>query len=177
MLIVAPITIVVQHWRRGRREWSLLSLPIIGLGCSFTLVTAFIVKHIDHDARVNEFMSSGVAMGQALQRTLEISYRDLMALHAFFYNITPNHDEFHHFSAATARTQRPGSLLQLGALRYATRERSTFRGRHGHQAGLSGFRIYDLQEDGSHAPASGQRGIPAGIDDRARVSQPDGLWF
>ena len=152
MLIVAPVAIVVQHWRRGRREWSLLSLPIIGLGCSFTLVTAFIVKHIDHDARVNEFMSSGVAMGQALQRTLEISYRDLAALHAFFYNITPNRDEFHHFSAGLLA--RNGLIRSFNWAPYVTHaQRARFETDTG-QAGQNPYRIYDLQEDGSHAPAS-----------------------
>jgi signal transduction histidine kinase/CHASE1-domain containing sensor protein len=152
MLIVTPVVLVVMHWRRGRREWSLLSLPIIGIGCSFTLVSAFIVKHLDHDARVNEFMSSGVAMGQALQRTLEVSQRDLMSLHAFFYNIAPSREEFHNFSTdLLARNGLIRSLSWSPYVSHAQRERFEADAR---RMGSDDYFIYDLAEDGQRIPAA-----------------------
>ncbi|MDE2599333.1 MAG: CHASE domain-containing protein [Rhodocyclaceae bacterium] len=154
MLIVAPLVLVAQHWRRGKREWSLLSLPIIGLGCSFTLVTAFIVKHLDHDARVNEFLTSGVAMGQALQRTLELSHRDLMALHAFFYNANRSREEFHNFgSELLARNSLIRSLIWAPRVAHAQRARFEAEAR---QTIQPDYGIYDMQEDGDRVAASHQ---------------------
>ena len=152
MLVVAPIALVAQYWRRGRREWSLLSLPIIGLGCSFTLVTAFIVKHLDHNARVNEFLSSGVAMGKALQRTLELSYRDLRSVQAVFYNYEMSPGEFHNFSA-TLLAQNPlvRTMSWVPRIDHAQREQFEVEAR---RSARPDYRIYDLQEDGSHAAAA-----------------------
>lgn len=151
MLIVTPVVLVMMHWRNGRREWSLLSLPIIGIGCSFTLVTAFIVKHLDHDARVNEFMSSGVAMGQALQRRLEISHRDLMTLHALFYNNTPSREEFHNFSRELlAGNDLIRTLTWSPYVSHAQRARFEADAR---RAGSADFYIFELGEDGKRIPA------------------------
>ena len=154
MLVVAPIVLVIRHWRRGKREWSLLSLPIIGLGCSFTLVTAFIVKHLDHDARVNEFLSSGIAMGQALQRTLEISHRDLMATNTLFYNLDVSREEFHNFAGILLQQNR---LIRTMAWvpHVSHAKRAAFEAEARKRMG-DGYRIYDLREDGSHAPAEDQ---------------------
>jgi signal transduction histidine kinase/CHASE1-domain containing sensor protein len=152
MLIVAPLVLVAYHWRRGKREWSLLSLPIIGLGCSFTLVTAFIVKHLDHDARVNEFLTSGVAMGNALQRTLELSHRDLLALHTFFYNANRSREEFHNFSSELlARNSLIRSLTWAPRILHAQRARFEAEARQTVQPDYS---IYDLQEDGGRVVAA-----------------------
>ena len=152
MLVVAPIALVIRHWRRGRREWSLLSLPIIGLGCSFTLVTAFIVKHLDHNARVDEFLSSGVTMGQALQRTLELSHRDLRSVHAFFYNHEVTRQEFQNFSSLLLNQNRLIRSLAW-APRVTQAQRSQFEAEAQSQ-GIQGYRIYDLLEDGSHLNAA-----------------------
>ena len=152
MLVVAPIALVVRHWKLGRREWSLLSLPIIGLGCSFTLVTAFIVKHLDNDARVNAFHTSGIAMGQALQRSLELSRRDLMAANNLFYNIEITRQEFHHFAS--------GLLMQnrlIRSLVWTPRVDGTQRARFEAEArrgGWSDYRIFDRRADGSQVPAA-----------------------
>ena len=151
MLIVTPVVLVVMHWRKGRREWSLLSLPIIGIGCSFTLVSAFIVKHLDHDARVNEFMSSGVAMGQALQRRVEISQRDLMALHALFYNNMPSREEFHNFSKELlADNDLIRTLTWSPYVSHAQRARFEAEIR---RTGLDSYAIYERDESGKRIPA------------------------
>ena len=152
MLVVAPIALVVQHWRRGKREWSLLSLPIIGLGCSFTLVSAFIVKHLDHNARVSEFLSSGLAMGQALQRTIELSQRDLMSVHAFFYNIEVSRSEFQNF-ANTLLSQNPliRSITWAPLVSHAQRAQFEAEAR---RKGIQGFQIHDLIDDGTYAAAA-----------------------
>lgn len=152
MLVVAPIALVIKHWRRGRREWSLLSLPIIGLGCSFTLVTAFIVKHLDHDARVNEFLSSGVSMGQALQRTLEISHRDLMSIHALLYNREISREEFHYFASGLLSHNTLIRSLTW-APRVSKAQRQQFEAEVSQRSGRK-YAIYDLQQDGSHLTAS-----------------------
>jgi signal transduction histidine kinase/CHASE1-domain containing sensor protein len=151
MLVVAPLVLVVRHWQQGKREWSLLSLPIIGLGCSFTLVTAFIVKHLDHDARVSEFLSSGVAMGQALQRTLELSHRDLMASHTLFYNIEVSRKEFQNFST---RLLVQNSLIQSLAWipRVSHAQRAQFEAEAKRQ-GWDDYRIYDVTSDGKPVPS------------------------
>jgi len=152
MLVIAPITLVAKHWRKGRREWSLLSLPIIGLGCSFTLVTAFIVKHLDHDARVSEFLSSGVAMGEALQRTLEICHRDLKATQALFYNHNVSREEFHEFVSGQLK-QNPSIRSVVWAPRVSNAQRQQFEADASRQHALK-YQIYDLQEDNSHVPAA-----------------------
>lgn len=103
MLVVAPVILVVRSWRRGRRDWSLLSLPIIGIGCSFTLTTAFIVKHLDNDAAVRDFMSTSRAMGESLQRNLDFAMHDLMAANAVFYNVELDPIEFHNFTKQIKR--------------------------------------------------------------------------
>jgi signal transduction histidine kinase/CHASE1-domain containing sensor protein len=152
MLVVAPLALVAHHWQRGKREWSLLSLPIIGLGCSFTLVSAFIVKHLDHNARVSEFLSSGVAMGQALQRTIELSQRDLMSVHAFFYNIEVSRDEFHNFASALL-SQNPLIRSITWAPRVGHTQRAQFEAEV-RRSGIQGFHIHDLLEDGTHVAAA-----------------------
>ncbi len=109
MLVVAPIILVVRSWRRGRRDWSLLSLPIIGIGCSFTLTTAFIVKHLDNDAAIREFMATSRAMGDNLQRNLDFAMHDLMAANAVFYNTELDPIEFHNF---TKQLKRNNALIR-----------------------------------------------------------------
>lgn len=152
MLVVAPIALVVRHWHRGRREWSLLSLPIISLGCSFTLVTAFIVKHLDHNARLNEFHTSGIAVGKALQRTLELNYHDLRAVQAVFYNIDLTPREFHNFSAVLL-SENPLIRALSWTPRVLHAQRDQFEA-SARQQGLKNYRIYDMQEDGSYVTAA-----------------------
>lgn len=98
MLIVAPIVLVSRSWRRKQRDWGLLSLPIISIGASFTLAVAFVVKHIDHDARINEFHDTARILSRTLQSNLDLSLRDLMATHALFYNVTLSQAEFRNFT-------------------------------------------------------------------------------
>ncbi|HWU83870.1 MAG TPA: CHASE domain-containing protein [Rhodocyclaceae bacterium] len=151
MLVVTPLALVAGYWRRGKREWSLLSLPIIGLGCSFTLVSAFVVKHVDHDARVSEFLNSGVAMGQTLQRTLDLSFRDLMATHALFYNIDVNRAEFRNFTAAVL--ERNPQIRSLAWVpRVGKAERLGFE-IEAQRRIRPDFRIYDWGPNGEHITA------------------------
>ncbi|HWT54882.1 MAG TPA: CHASE domain-containing protein [Rhodocyclaceae bacterium] len=152
MLVVAPLVLLAQNWRRGKREWSLLSLPIISLGCSFTLVTAFIVKHLDHDARVNEFMSSGVAMGQSLQRTLDLSQRDLMATQVLFYNTEISRKEFHNFTAGLLQ-QNPLIRSLNWIPRVTEAERPQFEAM-ARRTVRPDYRIYDWDGDGQPIPAA-----------------------
>lgn len=146
MLVVAPAVLTARYWSRGKREWGLLSLPIIGLGFSFTLITAFIVQHLDHDARIKEFMSSGAVMGQALQRSLALSERDLIAAGTFFYNYAPDADEFHNFSTNLFEQNRLIRSLSWAPL-VPGNQRRAFEEKYG-------FGLKDRLPDGSMKPAA-----------------------
>lgn len=98
ILTVVPLLLAFRHSKSHQRSWSMLSLSITGIGCAFTLTSAFIVKHLDHISQAREFHSSSSVIGEVMQRALDLSLSDLRSVQMALYDIEISNAEFQEMS-------------------------------------------------------------------------------
>ena len=106
LLIVTPALLVLRNWRHRRSDWTQLTLPIIGVGLGLTLISAFLIYHLDRDARSRDFARSGAAIANAVDRAMELTIHDLNSAQVLFARGPVSETDFSEF-ALNIRRRNP----------------------------------------------------------------------
>lgn len=160
MLVLTPLLLLLRKRRRLRDDWTALTLPIIGLGLGFTLVSAFLIYHLDREARLRDFSRTGMAITNAVDRAIELTIHDLVSAQLLFYRDNADAATFHDFAESVrANNPRLNSLswlprtddAALASLETAMRKE-----------GNSDFSVFEIDAQGQrHAAAPREFHYPA----------------
>jgi len=99
MLVVAPPLLLWRHPAIRRDPISSLAFPIVCMGLGLSLITGFIVGHLERQARVEQFRASSRGVAAALQQGIELAQRDLEVMRALYFKAEIDAPEFRTLSA------------------------------------------------------------------------------
>ncbi len=94
MLLVTPPLLLWLHPGMRHDPVAGLAFPILSIGLGLTLVGSHAVDHLGQMAGEAQFRGEAQALGATLQKHLDLAARDLEVLHAQFYKVEIDAEEF-----------------------------------------------------------------------------------
>ena len=94
MLVVAPPLLLWRHPAIRRDPIASLAFPIVCMGLGLSLITSFIVGHLEREARIEQFRAASRGVAMRLQQGIDLAQRDLETLRALYYKTDIDAPEF-----------------------------------------------------------------------------------
>ncbi|MEO8296547.1 MAG: ATP-binding protein [Burkholderiales bacterium] len=139
MLVLTPPLLLWLHGAIRRDPIASLAFPVLCIGLGLTLVSSFVVGHLEREARVERFRGATRTLAMTLQHQIDLAQRDLEVLQASYYKVEIDEAEFRRFT---------GPMLQRSPwqLSFAWRPRVTQAERAGFERSLGGVAGMAIRE-------------------------------
>lgn len=150
-LLITPMGLALTHIENEKHKTFGYGFPIIAIGLGLTLMASFMSYKIDNKARVQAFDRQAQDVFTQVNQAIELSIRDVNALHALYSRIEISRNEFTNFSN-TILERNPVITKISWIPRIQQNQKDAFEKRINDKE-QNNYKIFDINQDLKHIPA------------------------
>lgn len=144
-LLITPMGLALTHIENEKHKTFGYGFPIIAIGLGLTLMASFMAYRIDNKARVQAFDRQAQDVFTQIDQAIELSIRDVNALHTLSYRDEISRNEFTNFS--TTILERNPVITKISWIpRIKQNQKDAFE-KHINEKEQNNFKIYDINQD------------------------------
>jgi signal transduction histidine kinase/CHASE1-domain containing sensor protein/GAF domain-containing protein len=147
-LLITPMGLAFTHIENEKHKTFGYGFPIIAIGLSLTLMASFMSYKIDNKSRVQAFDRQAQDVFTQINQSIELSIRDVNALHALYYRVEISRNEFNNFSNSIL--ERNPVITKISWIpRIKHSQKDAFE-RNINEKEQNNFKIFDINQDLKH---------------------------
>lgn len=149
-LLVTPMGLALTHVEKEKHKTFGYGFPIIAIGLSLTIMASYMSYKIDNKARIQAFDRQAQDIFTNINQDIELSIRDVNALHALYYKKEISRNEFTNVSITIL--ERNPVLTKISWIpRIKKNEKEAFEKKINEKE-QNNFKIYDINQELKHIP-------------------------